>query len=388
MNPKSLPPPILITTPQELALLVAELREAGRFALDTESNSLYAYHYRVCLVQISTDTSDFLIDTLVLDELEPLRELVAESDIEVTMHAAENDILLMHRFFGFTFRRVFDTLWGARILGWSRPGLASLLKKLYGVELNKKMQRTNWGKRPLTPEQIDYARLDTHYLLRLRDYQEEALRRKNRWEEAREVFAELTQIRWEEKPSPSVWRLPGVRDLDPRQLAVAHALFAWRESTASRRDVPPFKILRNETIITLAQEQPASEEELRRLPGISRRLPGHVARKILQVIRQGQKAPPPVYPQRRDNGSRPDEQETARYEALRAWRTRVAEERGVDPDVVLTNHVLMALARTGATTLEDLRATGLLGGWKLKTYGQDILRIITATTGAEAGADT
>ncbi|MCS7040547.1 MAG: ribonuclease D, partial [Anaerolineae bacterium] len=119
----SLPPPVLVATPAELEAAVAAMRRAGRLALDTESNSLYAYHYRVCLIQISTDDEDYLIDPLALSDLRPLGDLVAQPGLEVTMHAAENDILLLRRDFGWRFAAVFDTLWAARILGWRQVGL-------------------------------------------------------------------------------------------------------------------------------------------------------------------------------------------------------------------------------------------------------------------------
>jgi len=354
--------------------MVEDLRQAQRFALDTESNSLFAYYYRVCLIQISTDSADYLLDPLVLEDLGPLRNLVAESGIEVTMHAAENDLLLLHHDFAFLFSQVFDTLWAARILGWNKPGLASILREHFGVEQNKRMQRADWGKRPLTAEQLQYARLDTHYLLPLRDQLEKALRSSGRWEEAKEVFDSLIDIRWEEKAPPTIWRISGVRDLTPVQLAVLQSLFDWREKRAQQRDIPPFKVLRNETLMSLARNQPATSRALRQTPFIPRRLPNHLVRQLLQAIRRGQNQPAPTPPSRTRSNHRPTDAEQARFERLRAWRTRVAHERGVDPDVVLTNQVLMALARVHPGDFEALKASELLGPWKLKTYGPDILK--------------
>ena len=369
-----LPPPTLITQPHQLRLLVAELRDAGRFALDTESNSMYVYHEQVCLIQISTDQRDVIIDPLALPDLDPLGDLVARPEIEVTMHAAENDMLLLHRDFGWVFGRVFDTLWGARILGWSHPGLASILQERFGIQLDKRMQRTDWGKRPLSPEQIAYARMDTHFLLPLRDEIEHALREAGRWEEAQEVFSELLEIRWQERAEPTIWRLPGARDLEPQQLAVLQALFQWREQRAQQRNLPPYRILRNDILLALARTMPRTEAAMRAIPGFPRRFPPHLARKLLTIISKARQAPPPQPPQH--TGQRPDDATLARYEALRAWRTAKAQARGVAPDVVMTNSKLMALARAHPRTLDELAATGLLGPWRLQTYGEDILRVM------------
>jgi ribonuclease D len=369
-----LPPPTLITTPTQLKSLVSDLEQAGRLALDTESNSMYAYHYQVCLIQISTDEWDYIIDSLALRELEPLGALLQREDIEVTMHAAENDVLLLHKDFGWTFGNLFDTLWGARILGWPRPGLASILEEQFGVTLDKKMQRTDWGQRPLTDRQLAYARFDTHYLLPLRDRIERELRAAGRWQEAQEVFDELRNIRWQEKEPASFWRLNGARNLEPHQQAVLKALFEWREQRASQRNLPPYRIMRNEVLVELAHRLPTSENEFMRVPGVPRRFPPHLARKLAAIIRRAQRDKPPIHPVRQQTGQRPDEKTMARYEALRQWRTRTAAQRGVESDVVMTNNTLMAIARANPNSLDELAALGILGSWRLNTYGEALLR--------------
>lgn len=363
----------LLSTPAALARALAELRRAGRFALDTESNSLYAYHYRVCLIQISTSEADYLIDALALPNQQSLVDLAADPQIEITMHAAENDVLMLHRDFAFRSARIFDTLWAARILGWKQVSLAALLRDRFGVEVDKRMQRTDWGRRPLSPDQLAYARLDTHYLLPLRDQLEAELQARGRWQEAQELFAELTKITWEEKDAPSFWRLPGAWDLEPRQQAVLKALFDWRETTAAQRNLPPFKVLGNETLIALAQTQPETVSALLGIRGLPRHLPERTARALLRVVREGQQSPVPAPPER-SYGQRPDNGALARFDRLRGWRARQAEHRQVDADVILTNQVLMAIARANPPDLAALQDSGLLGPWKLEAYGAEILQ--------------
>lgn len=363
--------------------MLAQLQGVRRCALDTESNSFYAYYHQVCLIQLSTDTDDYIIDPLALPDLAELRQWIESEDIEFTFHAAENDLLLLHRDFGFVFNKVFDTLWGARILGWQRPNLATILAERFDVHLDKRWQRTNWGKRPLTLEQLDYARLDTHFLLPLRDLMERELRQKQRWEEAHDIFVELTDIRWEEKPSATFWQIKGVRDLTPQQQAVFAALFAWREAQAQRRDIPPFKVLRNEMMLQLAQTQPRTLRELFQTPGFPQRLPRAVAKRLLKAIQQGRQAPPPSPPPRNNTGTPPSEEETRLYERLRAWRTGQAQARGVEADVILTNQKLMALARSHPKTLAELEALHLMGPWKIKTYGPELLDLCRGGTRAD-----
>ncbi len=372
MTATGLTPPLLVGTAGTLARVVEELRAARHFALDTESNSLFAYHYRICLIQVSTSTADYLIDTLALPDQGALRELVAEPGITVTIHAAENDVLLLNRDFGFRFHDLFDTLWAARILGWPQVGLAAILQESFGIEVDKRLQRTNWGRRPLTPEQLRYAQIDTHYLLSLADQQTAELHRCGRWEEALEVFAEISGIVWEEKETPGIWRLQGVWDLAPRQQAVLKAVFDWREATASRRDVPPFKVLSSDALMALAHSQPETLAQLRAVPSLPHTLPESVERALLRAVQEGKRQTPPSPPER-NHGRPPSPEVLARYDRLRAWRTRTAEARGVEPDVVMTNQVLMGIAKANPHDLAELEAAHLLGPWRLATYGPSIL---------------
>ncbi|NOZ70800.1 MAG: ribonuclease D [Chloroflexi bacterium] len=376
MSHPLLPPPQVIDTPQALTTMLAQLQGVQRCALDTEANSFFAYYHQVCLIQLSTEEQDYIIDPLALPDLEAFRQWIEDTDIEFTFHAAENDLLLLHRDFGFRFSKVFDTLWAARILGWQHPSLAAILAEHFQVKLDKRWQRTNWGKRPLAPEQLDYARLDTHFLLPLRDLLEKELRQHQRWEEAQDIFAELTEIRWEEKPPPTFWRIKGARDLLPREQAVLAAVFEWREAQAQRRDLPPFKVLRNEIMLQLAQIQPQNLTELFQIPGFPQRMPNSVAKRLLRAIQRGRQAAPPAPLPRVSSGTPPTEQEIHLYERLRAWRSQRAQRRGVESDVILTNQKLMILARTRPQTLKELQALQVMGPWKTKNYGPELLELL------------
>jgi ATP-dependent DNA helicase RecQ len=106
---------------------------------------------------------------------------------------------------------------------------------------------------------------------------------------------------------------------------------------------------------------------------VPRRFPPHLARKLVGIIRKAQKAPPPAYPVRQSSGQRPDDDTIARYEALRQWRTQKAAERGVDADVVMTNNTLMAIARANPGSQDELETLGILGPWKSRAYGDELL---------------
>ncbi len=376
--PKSLPAPVLIDTPAAFASMLDTLTTQPALALDTESNSLYRYHYRVCLIQISTTDVDFLLDPLRLNDIGPLGKLLANETIQKVFHAAENDILMLKRDFGFSFANIFDTMLAARILGWPRVGLAALLSQHFGVTLDKRAQLTDWGQRPLTTAQLSYARLDSHYLLALRDLLSDALRSRKRWREAQETFDGLPQVTYTEKPfdPEGFWRIKGARDLAPNELAVLRELYLWRDEQARAIDRPPFKVLGDQVLLRFSRLQPQHLHEL----GLSPRQVDQIGKRLLAVIERGRCAPPPAPPARPHNGNgRPDPEVQARFDKLRAWRAQRAAGRQVDADIVLTNDALMSISRAAPTTFEALANVGVMGEWKLQEYGPDLLRVLNAS---------
>lgn len=371
-----LPPPILVDSPQVFNQMVVTLAGEQAIALDTESDSLYRYFYKVCLIQISTRRNDYLVDPLRLSDLTPLAACLADPGIEKIFHAAENDILLLKRDFGFAFANVFDTMLAARILGWPQVGLASLLQQHFGVTLDKRAQLTDWGRRPLSATQLSYARLDSHYLFDLRDLLVKELRTRRRWREAEEAFKVLPSITYSEKPfdPEGFWRLRGARTLQPSELVVLRELYLWRDEQARRLNRPPFKVLSDDVLVQLSQCQPRRLEEL---PLNSRQVASY-GRALLAAIARGRVAPPPSPPRPGPGNGRPDPVVQARFDRLRAWRTQRARQRGVDADIVLTNDVLMAIARSAPVTLEELASLGVMGEWKIQEYGPDLLRIVAS----------
>ncbi|HEX7594393.1 MAG TPA: ribonuclease D, partial [Anaerolineae bacterium] len=195
--------PVWVATSPALDALRARLASEALVAVDTESDSLFSYFEKVCLLQISTRETDYVVDPLALAQAETgdvsrgiatLGPFFADSGIEKIFHAAEYDILCLKRDYHFEFKTIFDTMIAARVLGWKNVGLGNILQERFNVTLNKKMQRADWGHRPLTAEEIAYAREDTHYLIALYSLQLRELERLERLEEAREEFERLTRV--------------------------------------------------------------------------------------------------------------------------------------------------------------------------------------------------
>ena len=185
MTQTPLPPAPYIRSDSELQALIPHFSSEPFLAIDTESNSLYAYREQVCLFQITTRSGDFIIDPFEIQDMEPLGAVLANPRIEKIFHAAEYDLIGIKRDFGFLVEPVFDTMIAARICGYPQIGLNTLLQR-YGVKLDKRHQRDDWGKRPLEPDSLRYAQMDTHFLPMLRNDLYDELVAQDRLAEARE----------------------------------------------------------------------------------------------------------------------------------------------------------------------------------------------------------
>ena len=376
MSAHSSAPPILVADEDALGRLVRALASSPVVAVDTESNSLHAYRERVCLLQFSVPDADYIVDPLALADVSALAPLFANPDQQKIFHAAEYDVICLRRDYGFAFTNIFDTMSAARTLGWPQVGLAAILDTQFGVTMNKKHQRADWKRRPLTAEQLDYARLDTHYLVALRERQVEALTASGSLAEAQEEFERLARLRADaEAPSPdpnAFWKAKGAKELTPEQAGVLQALFAFRERQAERIDRPPFKVMGEATLVELARRAPRRLEDLTGVPGMTPDQIQRYANGLLEAIERGVQGPAPRAPQ----VARESDEVRDRYDRLHTWRKERAKKRGVESDVILPRTALWDLARRPPRTRGDLAQIADFGPWRRDAYGDEILALL------------
>lgn len=365
---------VWVDQPQKLLAIAKELAAADILAVDTESNSLYVYQEQVCLIQFSTREKDILIDTLALADLSPLAPIFASEKILKVFHAAEYDLICLFRDYGFQFNFLFDTMIAARTLGYQKIGLGALLENHFDVQMNKKYQRANWGKRPLKPEMLEYARLDSHYLIPLQKLLRKKLEASGRWELALEDFRRLTQGIQDTTSSSEedFWKLRGARDLSAEQAAILKALYQFREAQAEAQNRPPFKILSNQALVEIAQTCPHHKEELLFLPGLNERVADRYSKKILQAVQVGRAAPPERPPYHK----RPENAILDRIDALREWRKVMGEALGVPSDVILPRDVLTRIAWAGPQDRDHLAEEMHDVPYRFQRFGEEILTAI------------
>ncbi len=372
--PDTLPPPIWINTAEELSKMLEDLAAQSRVAVDTESNSLHAYREQVCLIQFSSVNADYVVDPLALRDLSALALLFADSKIEKIFHAAEYDLICLRRDFYFSFANLFDTMHAAKALGYPAVGLDKLLGEKFGIKVDKRFQKADWGMRPLTQEQVNYARLDTHYLFDLRDALEKELEEKERLRFAKEDFERACYI--EEgrlsRANGSTWeRFSGRKDLSLRELTILAQLCKWRDHEAERLDRPPYKVVMDDIFIYLAKNPPQKKVDLSAV-GLSEKQIRIWGDKILEAIRRGSQNPLVT----RKQPERKDDAVLRRLEKLKAWRKDVGNKMKVESDIVLPKPYLTMLSEKPPKNMDELKALMKDAPARYEEFGSQILKAL------------
>ena len=366
-------PPIWVDDEISLKDMVDDLSTHSQIAVDTESNSLHAYRERVCLIQFSGGEKDYLVDPLALDDLSPLAPLFANPNIEKIFHAAEYDLICMSRDFGFEFANLFDTMQAARILGYKFVGLDNILAEKFSIKVDKRHQKADWGARPLTSAQLDYARMDTHHLIALRDMLEKELRDMGRWDLAQDDFKLACDVDIpRERLNGSSWkRFSSRKGITPRELTILSELTKCRDQIAEKLDRPPFKVITNNMLLDIAKNIPEKDVDLAAL-GLSQKQINLWGGQILAAARQGVEAPLVKWEQ----AKRPHDAVIKRVEKLKAWRKKTAEDMKVESDIILPKRFLGPLSENPPRNLDELKSVMRESPNRYSKYGEHIYRLI------------
>jgi ribonuclease D len=370
---ETLPPPIWVSKAEQLVTMIEDLSSQTRVAVDTESNSLHAFREKVCLMQFSSAKADYLVDPLVFHDLSPLAPIFSNPNIEKIFHAAEYDLICLRRDFNYSFANLFDTMHAARVLGYPAVGLDKLLGDKFGIKTDKRHQKADWAERPLTKDQIHYARLDTHYLFDLRDVLEGELKEKERLHFAKEDFERACRLE-DAKPrsNGASWeRFAGRKDLSQRELTVIAYLCKFRDREAERLDRPPYKVMMDDVLIALAKNPPEAKVDLS-AAGLSEKQIRLWGDMVFSAIRHGSEAP---LVERRQ-AERKDDAVLRRLEKLKVWRKKVGLDLKVESDIILPKPYLATLSEHPPKDMAELKQLMKDAPARVETYGRQILKTL------------
>jgi ribonuclease D len=366
-----------IQSQSAIAGLARQLAGTELVAADTEAAGYHRYRDSVCLVQLSTRTETFVVDTLAITDLSVLEPLFGGPETEVVFHDADYDLRLLGRDFGLQVNRLFDTKIAAQFLGEPAIGLGALVEKYLGITLEKKHQRADWAQRPLPPEMLEYAAEDTRHLPRLRDELLAALRALGRESWAQEEFLLMQRTRWstDGDQGAAFLRTKGARELNGRQLAALRELHMWREAAAQARDVAPFRVLSNEALLEVARALPRSPAELGVVKGMSGSLVERRGPELLSAVKRALQLSDrdlPSFP-RGPRRAPPDAAFDSRMERLRIARDQAADALRLDRGFLMPRTQLEAIARLQPRSVEALAAVPEMRQWQIEALGWALL---------------
>lgn len=361
---------------------IAELAGEASLALDCEAAGFHRYSDRLCLVQISTPSGrDLIFDPLEVDLGHLLRPLLEDPDRTLFMHGGDYDLRLLDRDLGINPRGVFDTQIAASLLGLPGLGLAALLEEHFQVRLSKKYQRADWAARPLEQGMLEYAAADTRYLHPLAERLRNQLVEAGRAAWAQEEFRLMEAIRWtQEEPEDPVVRVKGARKLDPRIVTRLREALAWRDDLAREQDRAPFRVAPDSVLLEVATSPPRNAHDLSRMKGMNPRVARSHGDDLLDRLRRVDELAPDQlkgYPRSDRSGpGRPPPEVEELAERLKRERNKVAEELGLDRGVLLSNALVLEIARTAPSTPEALLRVEGVRRWQVDVLGNRLLGVL------------
>jgi ribonuclease D len=369
-----------ISVPSVLERVAEMALAAGRIALDTEFMGEGRYRTLLCLIQIATPDGGGGERIEILDPLTgalaggALAGVLADPRIEVVVHSGRQDIALLRRALGCEVRNVFDTQVAAGFLGLpAQCSYDALLGEMLGVRLAKSASFTRWDARPLSPEQLAYAREDVVHLLALAAELERRLERHGRSQWAREECEPLEHVSDERDLQEVFERLPRVKGLSAPSQGVARELVAWRERTAAERDKPVQSVLSDAALVEIAKRKPSSTRKLQEIRGVAQSGVRRRGEELLEAVRRGLENTQPLLA----GGSRPapvhpnDAPLIALAEALVRARARQAD---LAYELLASRADLQAIVvgeRSGERA--DVRT---LRGWRGELVGEELLALL------------
>ncbi len=362
-----------VADPDALQRITNDILRSPFVSVDTESNGFFRYPERVCLVQMATDTGCYLVDPLAVDTAELLGRILHDPSIKKILHSGDNDIRTLDREWGLTIVNLYDTSIGARFLGLEKLGLGNVAEEVIGLKLakHKRLQRADWGLRPLSDEALEYAASDVLHLKRLTD---ELVRRtdalgRSQWVE--EECRRFEDVRYSppDEPQRAFISIKGNSGLDGRGLAILRELAVFRESAALKLGRPTFRVMPDQALAAIAQDPNA---DLKSISGIGQFGVRRYGKAIAKAVAKGI-ASEPVDRRafRKPSPPRPSHEQMANLKQLKVWRSAQAKELSLDQSLIWPADSLDRLARNPSTLDEEMHAPEVRR-WQVSQFAESL----------------
>ena len=372
----------LIETTEEVAEFFKRAANEDVVAVDIESAAFYRYYAKVNLIQIATRKEAAIMDPQAISDFTPFQDFVAKSKCMWLFHGGDYDISMLAKDLHIYIPRMFDTRKAAELIGMTELGLRALTEKYLGFTLDKRLQRCDWSKRPLTVAMKEYGLLDAVCLIPVYDCLVKEVSELNRvdWvmEECEAIGKQAREAQVHE-PDPYAFHIKGSSYLSMRSLAVLREVWNLREEIAAKHDRAPFMLLSNQALLEIARLCPRSLAGLNTIKSINHDFVNRYGHELETAIKAGLKAElvdleRPVKPKDREELLNAWEGELAK--SIREARDQVAEKANIPPSVLAPSHSIYDLARQRPQTLGELVQSEILHEWQARLLADDIIPLL------------
>lgn len=371
----------MIDTKEELAHICRKARDAGLVGLDTEFVWERTYYPLLGVVQISIDKEQcYLVDTVGLDDFEPLAEILANQKVVKILHDAPQDLTILKRLTGASPLNVFDTRVGAGFIGYRASlSLQDLTKHLLGLSLEKTETRTDWLKRPLSEKQVEYALDDVRWLPSIREHIIERAAKNGReaWMEQELSLLDDPATYGARDPEEQYTRVKGAGRVSGRDLGTLQAVTAWRERTAEHLDIPRRHVVSDEVLVAVSKARPTILSKLKQIRLILPPVIDRHGQGILDAVAEGADRKPQSLSKTEQSTPKDD----VRVEFGLAFVRGRALDEGVDPALIGSRSDVRDAVLSGASGHERR----LMSGWRRDFVGDDLQKVLTGELALRIG---
>lgn len=368
----------LITNTQTLENATAILSKSDFVTVDSEFIRESTYWPQLCLLQLASPDIAVIVDPLSPDmDLKPLFELMANKDVVKVFHAARQDIEIIYKMGNLIPTPLFDTQIAGAVCGFGESvSYEQIVERVTGAKIDKSSRYTDWGYRPLSEKQLNYALADVTHLRDVYLYLRNQLEKNGRIHWIDDEMSILTSTKTYDMPNDEAWKRIKGRIRKPKELAVLQKVASWRECEAKNRDVPRGRILKDECLIEIAIQQPKDEAALGRLRSIPKgwersALVGGLLKAIHLGLAVDVKGLPSIHKHVSLGAGT-----AAAIEILRVLLKLVADEENIAPRIIANNDDLEKLAKG-----ENRDNIAALKGWRYQIFGEKAEKLLNGRLG-------
>ncbi|THV25641.1 ribonuclease D [Peteryoungia ipomoeae] len=354
------------------------LAQSDFITIDTEFLRETTFWPELCLIQMASPEHEYIVDPMAKGiDLAPFFELMANSAVTKVFHAARQDIEIIFHLGNLIPHPIFDTQVAAMVCGFGDSvSYDQLVQKVKNVHIDKTSRFTDWSRRPLSEKQLDYALADVTHLRDVYLKLKGQLEAEGRAEWLTEEMAVLESRDTYDLHPDQAWQRLKMRLRKPTELAVMQHVAAWREREARSRNVPRSRVLKDDAIYEIAQQQPKDTEALGRLrtvpKGWERSSSGAA---IVEQVNTALALPKSEMPHLQRHTHAPEGTQSA-VELLKVLLRLTSEKHGVAAKVIANSEDLEKIAAEG-----EAAQVAALQGWRKELFGDLALKLISGGVG-------